>query len=292
MDFAPRDPFFLVLVIVAVSIEWAVRLGAGRSYDWRAARASFGLAAGRIIAVILFLAIVAPAYAALWAAAPIKLPADDWRVWAAGFVAVEFAYYWMHRMSHQVRWMWASHAVHHTSEELNFPAALRLGWTDVVSGGWLFFAPLIVAGFHPLMIVTLLAANLKFQFLLHTELIGKLGVIESVFNTPSNHRVHHASNPRYLDCNFGGVTVIFDRMFGTYAREDGAEPLRCGLSTPLRSANPLVIAFHEWRVLARELRQCRTAAEILHALIGGPGAAATMITTRTKFIAKQDEGFT
>jgi sterol desaturase/sphingolipid hydroxylase (fatty acid hydroxylase superfamily) len=271
MDATFRDPVFLSAAALVIALEWIWRRMAARQpYDAAAARASFAVAFGRGLSSILTLAALTPIYAALWRAAPVKLPADDWRVWIAAFFAVEFAYYWMHRCSHRVRWMWASHTVHHSAEELTLPAALRLGWTDLLSGNWVFFTPLILIGFHPLLVVAILAANLKFQFLLHTETIGKLGPLEGVFNTPSSHRVHHATNDVYIDKNFGGVLTIFDRLFGTYEAERDDIPCRYGLSPSLGSNNPFVIAFHGWAALAFEAMRARTPRELASALFGRP----------------------
>ncbi|MBY0421837.1 MAG: sterol desaturase family protein, partial [Parvularculaceae bacterium] len=217
---------------------------------------------------------IAPVYVALHAASPVKRDAADWRVWVAGFFAVEFAYYWMHRWSHTVRWLWTSHSVHHSAAEFTLPAAIRLGWTNVFSGAWLVFAPLMLLGFPPLVVVVLLAANLKYQFLLHTELVGKLGPLEWILNTPSYHRVHHASNPVYLDRNFGGVLIVFDRLFGTFAAERNEEKIVYGLVEPLRSNNPFAIALHEWGRMGRDALRARDAGEIWTALFGRPGAIA------------------
>lgn len=271
MDAIVKDPTFLGAAVALIALEWVWRrLVAARAYDRRAARASFGVALGRAAAALLSVAIIAPVYALLWRLAPVKLPFEDWRVWAAGFVAVELAYYWMHRTSHSVRWMWASHSVHHSSEQLTLPSALRLGWTEVFSGSWLFFAPLILMGFPPLLVVALLTANLKFQFLLHTETVGRLGVLEGVLNTPSSHRVHHASNPQYLDKNFGGVLVVFDRLFGTYQPELDSVPCQYGLTSPLRSNNVFVIVFHAWAAMAIDAARARSPRALASALFGRP----------------------
>lgn len=272
MELTGRSGAFLIVVILMSAVEYVWRRKiAGRSYDTAAAAASFGVAFGNIFSSVLGPLIVAPIYIALHAAAPISLPMDDWRVWAAGFVMVELAYYWMHRWSHLVRWMWATHAVHHSAEEFTLPAAIRLGWTNVFSGAWLVFAPLMLMGFPPVMIVLLLAANLKYQFLLHTELVGKLGPIEWIFNTPAHHRVHHASNAAYLDKNFGGVLIIFDRLFGTFAAERPSDKIVYGLVEPLRSKNPIVIALHEWGRMGRDALAARNLADFMIALFGRPG---------------------
>ncbi len=174
--------------------------------------------------------------------------------WAALFAGVEFTYYWFHRASHEVRWLWATHAVHHTPEELNILASYRLGWTGLLSGGFLFHLPLVWIGFPPAAVATMLAINLLYQSWLHTTLIPKLPFIEGVFNTPSSHRVHHGRNADYLDRNHGGVLLVFDRLFGTYVAERADEPVQFGLVKPIGSVNPVTIAFHEWAAMAADLR--------------------------------------
>lgn len=139
------------------------------------------------------------------------------------------AYYWFHRFSHTVRWLWATHAVYHSASEFTLPAAVRLGWTGLFSLGWLIYLPLILTGFPPLMVATLLAANLLYQYTLHTEAIDRLGPLELVLNTPSHHRAHHASDVPFLDCNFGGMLIIYDRLFGTFRRESDGGGLTYGL---------------------------------------------------------------
>jgi sterol desaturase/sphingolipid hydroxylase (fatty acid hydroxylase superfamily) len=271
MESLPRSPVFLAVVLLLVIAEavWR-RWVARRGYDFGAAAASIGVAAGNILlkpvsAAVTTLVMVGLEPYAVW-----RLPADDWRTWVAGFVAVEFVYYWFHRWSHTIRWLWASHAVHHSANEFTLPAAVRLGWTNLLSGGWLLFAPLVLVGFPPLMIAALLAANLSYQFLLHTELVGRLGPLEWVLNTPSHHRVHHASNGRYLDRNFGGVVIVWDRLFGTFADEVAEEPVRYGLTKPVASRNPFVIALHEWGNMGRDILKARSWKDRARAAFGRP----------------------
>lgn len=266
--------FLLVLALVSVA-EYFRRRVAGASYDLNALGATLGVAIGYNISKILTAGAITGALFFAHQAAPIQWAMDDWRVWAIGFVAVEFAYYWQHRFSHTIRWLWATHAVHHSPNEFVLPAAVRLGWTGVVSGGWLCFLPLAALGMPPLMISALLAANLQFQFFLHTEAVGKLGVLEWVFNTPSHHRVHHGSNPEYLDKNFGGVLIVFDRLFGTFAEEKSETPVVYGLTKPLETNNPFAIAFHEWRHMFDDAVNTGSVAEFLCALFGRPGAIKT-----------------
>ena len=142
-------------------------------------------------------------------------------------VAFEFLYYWYHRASHRIRWFWATHVVHHSATRINLTAALRLGWTGAISGSFVFFLPLVWAGWSPTAVAAMTAADLAYQFFLHTELLPALGPLEWVLNTPRHHCVHHAANPDCLDRNYGGMTIVFDRLFGTFAAAP-AEPLRYG----------------------------------------------------------------
>ncbi|MEZ5668637.1 MAG: sterol desaturase family protein [Alphaproteobacteria bacterium] len=264
-------PALLLLFLGLILAEMAWRLWpARRGYDFRAAAATLGVAVIGAVLKAPGAAVVAAAFAGVAALAPHTLPADDWRVWAGGFLLVEFAYYWFHRFSHRVRWLWATHAVHHTPEEFTLLAAARLGWTNVLSGGWLLYLPLVAAGFPPTVIAALIGANLSYQFLLHTEAVGRLGPLEWVLNTPSHHRVHHASNPAYLDRNYGGVLIVFDRLFGTFQAELPAERPRYGLVHGQRSRNPVVIALHEWRNLIGDAVRARSPRQVAATLFGPP----------------------
>lgn len=191
---------------------------------------------------------------------------------AALFAAVEFVYYWHHRASHRIRWMWATHSVHHSASRLNFTAAVRLGWTGGISGNFLFFVPLAWLGFHPFAILAMLGANLLYQFFIHTELVGRLGPLEWVLNTPCHHRVHHASNETCLDRNYGGVLIVFDRLFGTFAEAPHDEPLRYGLVGGVRILNPVRVALNEWFAIARDVRNANSTGAVLRTLFGPPGS--------------------
>ncbi|MBI1361219.1 MAG: sterol desaturase family protein [Alphaproteobacteria bacterium] len=267
----PRSPVFLAIVVLLVVAEWLWRTRiARRGYDVGAAAASLGVAVGSILLKPLTAGVTAAVFSAASGLAPIHLPIDDWRVWAAGFVLVEFVYYWFHRWSHTVRWLWASHSVHHSPSEFTLPAAIRLGWTGVLSGGWLLFVPLVIAGFPPVVIAALLAFNLSYQFFLHTEAVGRLGPLEQVLNTPSHHRVHHASNLEYLDRNFGGVLIVFDRLFGTFSEEHPETSPRYGLVHPNPSKNPITISLAEWRRLLADAGKARTVSDLANTLVGRP----------------------
>ena len=263
----------LVFVLAAATLEGLVQsFVRRRAYDWRAYGASLADAVGRRAVDALGLSIAAPVLA--WAHAnrvdtiSLSTPA----AFALLFVGQEFCYYWYHRAAHRVRWFWATHAVHHSPNELTLAAALRLGWTGKLTGTALFFAPLVWLGFPPLAVVATLAANLLYQFWLHAPWMPRLGPLEWVLNTPTHHKVHHASNLEYLDRNYGGVLIVFDRMFGTFAQERDGVQLRYGLTTPLLTHNPLRIAFHEWANLGRDLQQAKGLRAKISTLFGPPGA--------------------
>lgn len=202
---------------------------------------------------------------------PIKIAGVvQWGRLAGLFVGLEFLYYWMHRWDHEIRWFWATHSVHHTPNSMNLFTAERLGWTQIISAAVLTMTPLLVIGFHVQDVLTMFAINLMYQYWLHTEMIGKLGWFEGVFNTPSHHRVHHGSNPNYLDSNYGGVVIIFDRMFGTFVEE--TEKVVFGLVSPVVSMNPIYVALHEWINIGRDIRDnWRHPSRLGGYLFGPPG---------------------
>lgn len=264
---------FGLVMLLAVALETLWRLRTGRGYDRADALATLGVAGGNLIFGVLNGAAIGAVFTAVWAVAPVRWPIADWRTWAVGFLAVEFAYYWFHRFSHEIRWLWASHVVHHSAEQLTLLSAIRLGWTNLLSGGWLVYLPLVLAGFDPRLVLGLLMLNLRYQFFLHTEAVGRLGPLEWILNTPTHHRVHHASNTPYLDRNYGGVLIVFDRLFGTFAAERADEPLRYGLVHPVTSRNPFVLALGEWRSLLRDLRAATSWKRRLALALGKPGAS-------------------
>lgn len=244
-------PIFLALV------AWEIIEGRKRGltlYTRGETLASIGIGVGqRLIGLVPF-GLVGLLGVFVYQHRLIDIAMTDWRSWLVLFVLLEFTYYWFHRASHEVRWFWTTHAVHHSLEELNILGAYRLGWTGKLSMGYLFHVPLMWLGFTPESVATMLALNLFYQSWLHTVLIGKLGPIEGVLNTPSAHRVHHAKNADYLDRNYGGVTVIFDRLFGTWQAERDTVRCEFGLVKPIGSSNVFVVAFHEWGRLIADLR--------------------------------------
>jgi hypothetical protein len=190
---------------------------------------------------------------------------DHWSGWVACFIGQEFCYYWYHRAAHRVRWFWCTHAVHHTPNQLNLSAAYRFGWTGKLTGSSLFFMLAPLLGMPPRIVLMLLSLNLLYQFWIHATWIPRLGPLEWILNTPSAHRVHHAANLEYLDGNYGGVLIVFDRLFGTYIAERADTPCRYGLVADDRlqpADGPGEIEFHQWRALWRDLRTARSFADL------------------------------
>lgn len=268
---ATKSPLWLVIVVALVLVESVWRVRHGHGYDRRTALTTLGLVAGNVPAALLNGVVIGALYGIAWHAAPVHLPLSDWRVWLAGFVAVEFAYYWFHRASHRIRWMWATHAVHHSAEQMTLLSSLRLGWTSLFSAGWAFYVTLTLLGFDPRMVVALLAFNLRYQFFLHTEARISLGPLEWLLNSPSHHRAHHGRNDVYLDCNYGGVLIVFDRLFGTFRQERADEPVVFGLKDRAPEANPLRVVWREWADLFALMRRAGTVRDRIRIALAPPG---------------------
>ncbi|WP_448662687.1 sterol desaturase family protein [Sphingomonas sp. CJ20] len=177
-----------------------------------------------------------------------------WYWFVVAFVVDDLAYYVFHRSAHRVRWFWASHVIHHSSQHYNLSTALRQTWTGFFSLAFLFRLPLFLIGFPPPMVFFVAGLNLVYQFWIHTEVIGRMPHwFEAVMNTPSHHRVHHATNPRYLDRNYAGVFIVWDRWFGTFTPERDDDRPRYGIVKDLGSFDLLWAAFHEWVGIARDV---------------------------------------
>ncbi len=208
-------------------------------------------------------------YAGLYAGYRLfEIPTHAAWAWAACFVGHDFLYYWFHRFSHEVNAGWAAHVVHHQSEEYNLTVALRQGaFQPAVS--WVFYLPLAVLGFPPAMFLAVSSFDTLYQFWIHTRLVGRLGPLEWVLNTPSHHRVHHGRNPRYIDRNHGGTLIVWDRLFGTFAREQD-EPVY-GITKPLASFNPFWANLHYWAEMWDVARRARRPLDRLRVLWMRPG---------------------
>jgi sterol desaturase/sphingolipid hydroxylase (fatty acid hydroxylase superfamily) len=269
-DFATIKSLLPLFVLIALIEAVWLRRKRGH-YDWRQSGVSLAIALGQQLSGVAAAALMAGLFVFVHEHRLFDIAMNS--AWKIGllFVCIEFVYYWHHRINHECRWFWASHAVHHSANDFNLSAAYRLGWTAGITGHSLFYLPLVWLGFPPKAVFGMLALNLLYQFWLHTELVPRLGAFEWLFNTPSHHRVHHASNPEYLDRNYGGTLIVFDRLFGTFAAEHQDAPCRYGLTHPLYSANPLRIVFHEWIAIVRDLRHARDWRERLCLLFAAPG---------------------
>jgi sterol desaturase/sphingolipid hydroxylase (fatty acid hydroxylase superfamily) len=260
----------LVLLTAVMEGIWLSRTRA-EGYDWKAWGTSLADLAVRRALMFLPYTLTAPVFA--WAYEHRLLTQSLDSVWSLLllFISLEFFYYWFHRASHTVRWLWNSHSVHHSPNQLTLAAAYRLGWLGRFTGAQIFFTPMVLLGFEPTTILTALFLNLLYQFWLHADWIPKLGWLEYVLNTPSAHRVHHARNPEYLDANYGGVLVVFDRLFGTYIEERADLPCDYGLVTRVTTHNPILINFEPWIGLAKDLTAARSVGEAWMFLFGPPG---------------------
>ncbi|MEY3475265.1 MAG: hypothetical protein RL087_1723 [Pseudomonadota bacterium] len=198
------------------------------------------------------------------------LAVDAWWVWVIGLIAYDFFYYWQHRASHRVAVLWAAHAVHHQSEDYNLGTALRQTSTGFLFG-WIFYLPMAVAGVPPLVFGVVALVDLLYQYWVHTQQIGRLGAFDRWLCAPSNHRVHHAVNDRYVDHNYGGIFMVWDRLFGTFAAEDEHEPCIYGTRSPLRSWNPIAANLQVYRDLALDCWRARRWADKLRVWWKPPG---------------------
>jgi sterol desaturase/sphingolipid hydroxylase (fatty acid hydroxylase superfamily) len=252
-----------VAVLLEAFLDW--RLRAPR--DFRETRANLLVAVGQDVLGRLVGGPIALFFLGLVAAwVPWRVPIGP-TSWVVGFVVADFFYYWTHRLEHRCRLLWAHHGVHHSSSDFDFSTADRIAWSETLIF-WYGLVPLVLLGFSPLQVVVLSSLLLLAQTWIHTRKVGRLGVLEGWINTPSAHRVHHGSNPEYLDANYGAVLMVWDRIFGTYVSE--TVPVRFGLTTPLETHDPLRINAHEYVFLARKLASAKTLRERLLWLFGPP----------------------
>jgi sterol desaturase/sphingolipid hydroxylase (fatty acid hydroxylase superfamily) len=207
-------------------------------------------------------------YNFLYTISPLKMPTDVWWSWVLVLFLDDFFYYWFHRASHEIRFFWNFHVVHHSSEYFNLSVAVRQSWFSGIAH-WIFYAPIALLGFPPWMMIAAHGFNLIYQFWIHTPFVKSLGApLEYILNTPSHHRVHHAVNEPYLDKNYGGILIIWDRMFGSFVPEK--EKPRYGIIKPLRSFNPLWANLHAWKEMFDAMREKKTLRDRLRCVFGAP----------------------
>src|SRR3954469_3724837 len=261
-------PFFLLLLVVEYLSYRHLQDDGLVGYEFKDSRTSMLMGTGNVLINGVWKLAVLAAYAGLYELAPWHLSADSPFVWVALFFADDLSYYWFHRVSHESRLFWASHVVHHSSQHYNLSTALRQTWVPMTY--FPFWLPLPLLGFPVWMVLLAQAWSLIYQFWIHTERIHRLPPwVEQVFNTPSHHRVHHGSNDRYLDKNYAGILIIWDRLFGTWEPE--RERVRYGLTKQLTTHNPVQVAFHEYLALLYDIRVTSGWRMRLKLLLKGPG---------------------
>lgn len=277
-------PFFLLLIAIEGLAAYLLederpetdrRAVDGRAmplpggYDRRDALASIGAGAVSVVTMSLWKALGLLGYAVLFAyVAPWQLPVDRWWTWAIAILGVDFLFYWAHRVAHRVRLVWATHQAHHSSEYFNFATALRQKWNN--SHELVIWAPLPLLGVPPALVFLGFSISLVYQFFVHTERVGTLWrPLELVLNTPSHHRVHHGSDPEYLDRNYGGILIVWDRLFGTFQPE--LHRPTYGLTTPVGTHNLLRLQTHEYVAITRDVRSAPTWRDKVGYVLGPPG---------------------
>lgn len=241
-------PFFVITVIIEAFATVRIKKW---NYEYKDAITSIIMGLGNVFVGLFSKTLVLAALLFVYLNYRIFTLPFEWWVWVLLFFADDLSYYWSHRFGHTSRFFWASHIVHHSSEKYNLSTALRQTWTGSFTS-FIFYLWLPLLGFHPAMILMQMSISLLYQYWIHTELIRKMPRwFEFFFNTPSHHRVHHATNPQYLDRNHAGILIIWDKLFGTFEPE--VEKPIYGLTTNIKSFNPLYIAFHEWLGLFKDL---------------------------------------
>ncbi|MGW3356157.1 sterol desaturase family protein [Streptomyces bungoensis] len=261
-------PFFVLLVVVEALSYRFLPDDEERGYELRDTVTSMSMGAGSQVIGLPWKVLAVLAYAAVWSLAPWQLPVSSAWTWFLLFFADDLAYYAFHRAHHRVRVLWASHVVHHSSLRFNLSTALRQSWTPMTTLP--FWLPLALLGIPPWMILLQQSISLIYQFFLHTERVDKLWrPVEWVFNTPSHHRVHHGSNNVYLDRNYGGILIVWDRLFRTFEPE--GERVVYGLTKNIDTHNPLRVAFHEYAAAWRDVRGARRWRDKAGYLFGPPG---------------------
>jgi sterol desaturase/sphingolipid hydroxylase (fatty acid hydroxylase superfamily) len=273
----------LALIVAALIAGEAIatRRMRSRPYEGAEVQTNIGIVAGWAAAAVITVTLTRPLNAfafeerlgnlGLYAAAPVVL-----------IIVADFLYYWLHRCSHEINWLWASHIVHHSATRMNFLTTYRQAWTTDLSGGALFWLPLGVLGFSPETWSYYFLTHMFWEIFIHNEWTGRLGVLEYVLVTPSHHRVHHSHRQEHLDRNYGGLFIVWDRLFGTFVDEGAVRLTSFGLvGQPKMSTNPIVVAFQGWRGITADFRAAPNWSQAARVLIAPPGSASFAAPTPT-----------
>jgi len=261
-------PIFAALIAIEA---WFARRSHPEFYESRDAWTNILIGFVSVAFGLLFGLFIAGIYAFAYEISPFKFPADAWWAWVILFFVDDFAYYWFHRISHESRLFWNFHVVHHSSEYYNLSVAVRQSWFSGTMH-WIFYAPVMLLGFAPWMFAVMHGFNLIYQFWIHTRFVDRMGPLEYVLNTPSHHRVHHGVNDPYLDKNYAGVLIVWDRLFGSFVEE--TEEPRYGIIKPIRSFNPLWINTHGWAEMFAAMKERRSLAGKLRCVFASPNMEA------------------
>ena len=246
-------PFFVATVILEVILTVKVKL---EDYEFKDAGTSITMGLGNVAIGLFTKGMILSFFYLIYNLFHLFEISFVWWSWLLLLFAEDFCYYWFHRISHESRLFWASHVVHHSSQKYNLSTALRQTWSGSFYA-FIFWVPLILIGFHPVMVLVQMSISLIYQYWIHTELINKMPKwFEAVFNTPSHHRVHHATNPQYLDRNHAGIFIIWDKIFGTFEPE--VEKPVYGLVKNIDTYNPIKVAFIEWYNMFKDFFTSKT----------------------------------
>ena len=279
----PAIPGFISLIILEVIFAIKTQR---ELYEVKDAATSISLGLGNLFIGIVTKTFILVFFLWIYKYRLFTISYDAWWAWVLVLFADDFSYYWMHRAAHGIRWFWASHVVHHSSERYNLAAALRQTWTGNFTGAFIFWSWMPLVGFHPGMIMLMQSVSLLYQFWIHTEAIYKMPKwFEFFFNTPSHHRVHHGSDLLYLDRNHAGILIIWDRMFGSFQPEEFTPTY--GLTKNVKTFNPVKVAFHEWINIGKDVGRSKTVKDVLGYLLQPPGWSHDGSTKTAKQMRKE-----
>ncbi len=278
--FALAIPFFIGGMLIELVYQWVTKRALYR-FDDLITNLSCGI--GQQVIDIFLKVIILGIYSWVYENLRFFKIQPNIYTWILLFILIDLCFYWFHRFAHQVNILWGTHIVHHQSEEFNFSVALRQSWFDNLFN-IIFYLPLALIGFDTISFFVLFSFNTIYQFIIHTKLIGQVGFLEYFLNTPSHHRVHHGKNHQYIDKNYGGVFIIWDKLFGTFQKEQ--ETVIYGITTPILSFNPMVLNFAYWIHLIKDLKKISIPSVKVAYLFAKPGTIASDTLELPPYIAK------